>query len=392
MAIQIGVGRESNIGGREAATEAIYDALQYIDSQKVSLGMVFASNEYEIGSVLSGAKNQLGNVPLIGFSTSGEFTSAGRHSRSVVVALMGGEGVEGKAEWVPDYAADPGRAAQNLSNALGLNAEGHGALFLVADGLGGDGQTLLQNLAFPGYQITGCLSGGDPLREFTAQIGGSQTGVGGVSGATLSGGNIKLGIGSAHGWEPVGANFKVTAIRENWIQSLDGKPSSDQYAALFGHRPRDWAFPPLNTLVRLYPLGMEQENRKSLLIRTPLRIEADGSLRMNTHIEEGSVGHLLVGRADLCMEAARRAAGDAVKMLGRATAKIALVFVDESWNMLLKGQPGNEIQAVQEVLGKNIPIAGGYTFGQFAPMNGDPFPSALNQHITVVLVGEEENY
>jgi hypothetical protein len=58
--------------------------------------------------------------------------------------------------------------------------------------------------------------------------------------------------------------------------------------------------------------------------------------------------------------------------------------------MLLKGQPGNEVEAVQDVLGSNVPIAGGYTFGQLAHFTDAPAPQLLNQHIQVVVIGEEE--
>jgi hypothetical protein len=64
------------------------------------------------------------------------------------------------------------------------------------------------------------------------------------------------------------------------------------------------------------------------------------------------------------------------------------VLVDIAWQMLLKAQPGAEIGAVQEILGANVPIAGGYTLGQIVPGNGKSSPRFLNQHIVVVAFGE----
>ena len=55
--------------------------------------------------------------------------------------------------------------------------------------------------------------------------------------------------------------------------------------------------------------------------------------------------------------------------------------------MLFKGQPGVEVQAVREVLGLNVPIAGGYTFGQIAQRKDMNAAEFLNQHIQVVLFG-----
>jgi hypothetical protein len=51
--------------------------------------------------------------------------------------------------------------------------------------------------------------------------------------------------------------------------------------------------------------------------------------------------------------------------------------------MLLKSHPGSEITAVQDILGKDVPLAGGYTLGQVAP-GKDSVPQLLNQHIVVI--------
>ena len=197
-----------------------------------------------------------------------------------------------------------------------------------------------------------------------------------------------MGAGAAHGWRPVGAYFTVTGASGQWVRSLDDVPASQSYANLFGREAREWAFPPLNTLVRLYPLGLEEEGEESLRVRTPIRVESDGSLRMNGSVPDGAVGHLLVGGTKACMDAARKAAEDALAALDGATPKLAMVFADVSWEMLFKGQPGSAVDVVREVLGADVPIAGGYTLGQLAPTNGSHKPEFLNQHIEVVVFGE----
>jgi hypothetical protein len=58
--------------------------------------------------------------------------------------------------------------------------------------------------------------------------------------------------------------------------------------------------------------------------------------------------------------------------------------VDIAWEMLLKSHPGLEITAVQEILGKDVPVAGAYTLGQIAPGVDGGSPQLLNQHIAVI--------
>ena len=131
---------------------------------------------------------------------------------------------------------------------------------------------------------------------------------------------------------------------------------------------------------------MEQLD-KSLLIRSPLRIEADGSFRMNASIADGAEAYLLTGSLSACQAAARSAVEQALEGLGRSRPVLALVLADIAWQMLFEAQPGGDIAAVQEALGKKVPIAGGYTLGQIVP-GGEGTPQFLNQHIVVLLFGE----
>jgi len=149
-------------------------------------------------------------------------------------------------------------------------------------------------------------------------------------------------------------------------------------------------------MVRIYALGIEQKIDESveaapeLIIRSPIRMENDGSMRMNTAIPEGSTAHLLVGSAARCLEAARKAASQALENLQSANRDcnptLALVLVDKAWQSILTANPGEEIQAVRSVIGPDVPIIGGYSFGQIASLKTKS-PDLLNQHILVVLFG-----
>jgi hypothetical protein len=57
--------------------------------------------------------------------------------------------------------------------------------------------------------------------------------------------------------------------------------------------------------------------------------------------------------------------------------------------MLLKSHPGSEIASVQDILGEDVPLAGGYTLGQIVPGKDSKVPQLLNQHIVVVAFAEE---
>jgi len=205
-------------------------------------------------------------------------------------------------------------------------------------------------------------------------------------GAAFLRGNLHVGVGADYGWDPVGNQFRITRSRGFWLRTLDGRPASEAYASLFGYPARDWAFPPLSYLARLYPLGMDQSD--GMVVRAPIRVEADGSFRMNAVIRDGVDAFLLVGSRASCERAAKTAAQQALLKLGDAKPRLALVLVDIAWQMLLKANPGMEIAAVQEILGDTVPIAGGYTLGQVFTPDEDTKPKFLNQHIVVIVFGE----
>jgi hypothetical protein len=334
--------------------------------------------------VASGISSLLGEAPVIGFSTPAGLTSAGQHPHSVVVALLSGD-FEAEAHWLPGFAQSSRETAGRLSRLAETHA-GPQSLLLFADGFNGDAEQLCNSLEAAQMRTLGGLSSGDLHTGNTYQISGIQTGSGALAGAFLRGG-IRLGIGSSHGWDPVGSQFRVTRSRGFWLRTLDGRPASESYARLFGYPARDWAFPPLSHMARLYPLGVEQGD--SLVVRSPIRVEADGSFRMNGTVRDGIDAYMLVGSRLSCEKAARQAAQQALLDLGGAKPVFALVLVDIAWQMLLKADPGIEITAVQEILGSDIPMAGGYTLGQIVPAEGGTAPSFLNQHIVVAVFGEQ---
>lgn len=385
MAMTATLGQAHALDGREASAQAVRQALDPLERQPIALAFVFASYEYGIQTILNGASAVLGEVPLMGFSTSGTLPWAGGRQRAVTVALLAGRDLQVQADWWPDIRLIEDDLLYQLE--VPESPAESPSLFVVADGLRGDYEHLIRSLPAAECILGGGLASGDLHRGQTYQLGGTQAGSGGLAAAALQGA-VRVGVGVAHGWRPVGAHFQVTLAQGPWVRALDGRPASEAYARLFGYDPREWAFPPLNELIRLYPLGVEGDGSASLQVRSPLRVEADGSLRMSTPVPQGSTCHLLVGSVEACQQAARAACQTALEALGDARPILAVALADRSWQMLFEAQPGREIEPLREILGPDVPIAGGYTFGQIAASPASGKPELLNQHMEVVVFGE----
>jgi len=386
MTLMTAIGQATSLEGDEAAVQATHQALEHLGKKTVAFGLVIASHHFEFQQIMSGIIPLLGDTPLLGFSTPAEFSSQGVSRRSVVVTLLSGNELHASADWWPGFDIDSDGATHEMVRALQLD-QAEGTLLVTADGFTGDAQALCAALPAGDYRLAGCLAGGDIRRGQTAQIGGKKAGNGGLAAALLSG-EFAIGIGNMHAWQPVGSYFTITGTDGERVTTLDNLPANEIYARMFGYTPQDWTVSPLNELARLYPLGLEQDGGSQLLIRSPLRIESDGSLRMNTAIPTGSVGHLMVGGIERCLNSAAEAARQALEKIEEARPVLALVLADVSIQMLMEAQPGSELTAVQSVLGPQVPVIGGYTYGQIA-RTGAGNPELLNQHISVVVFGEK---
>jgi hypothetical protein len=384
MAMNASVGYAQALDGREAGLQAAHQALNRLGAHTPGFAFVAASHDYQPRDVLNGVSSLIGDTPTIGFSSPAVLTREGQHPHVVSVALLSGD-VQADTLWLPGYAQSGRDTSSKVEKHAAARSERQVLLFF-GDGFNGDAEQFCNGIASPSI-VVGGLSSGDLHTGSAYQIAGSQCGSGALAAAFLRG-NLKVGVGCAHGWDPVGSQFRVTRSRGFWVRTLDGRPASETYAGLFGYPARDWAFPPLSYLARLYPLGVEQG--EDLVVRAPIRVEADGSFRMNAAIRDGIDAYLLVGSRAACERAARRAAQQALLQLGNAKPVLALALVDVAWQMLLKAYPGVEISSMQEILGEDVPIMGGYTLGQVGAAEGGR-PKFLNQHIVIVVFGEPDS-
>lgn len=382
MSLSAATGSAAAPSGSEAATAALAQAFERLGSEKAEAAFVFASKDYAMPEVTGALFDALKNTPVWGFNTQGQFHNLGAQADSVVVALLAGGEFQMQAEWWPGFNQDSLSVTQKMLATLPPTPPA--GLLVVADGLTGNGQVLCEQLG--GYPVAGCLTGGGGggwAQPF--QVGGQHAGTGGLAAAAISG-RIKIGAGTSHGWQPVGKYFQITQAEGPWIRTLDHLPAAESYARLFRISAHDWAFPPLNELVRVYPLGIVHGLKNNLRVRAPLRVEVDGSFRMGVAVPQGSTGHLMVGSLSNCLEAARQASREARQALEGARPVLALLLVDVAWKTIFEARPAGECAAVREVLGMDLPVAGGYTIGQISA--GAPHAELLDAHVQVVVFGE----
>jgi hypothetical protein len=386
VTVTAAVAHSEGIDVFNAAQRAVRQALRQVKAAPVSLGFIVVAGEAAITRALNGAAVLLGDTPLLGFSASGALSCEGFHRRSVVIALLAGEELHVEAGWWSGGERGQQEFVYRMLQSLRPSNHPQGALLLVGDGMRGDGDEVCAELNVANV-VAGCLASDGLNQGRTYQIGGRKSGSTGVAAALIDG-PLSISVGLEHGWKPAGPLMQLSEVDGQWLRSLNGKRPAQVYADLFGFAEQEWNLPPLNDMIRQYPLGIEVEG--DLLIRSALEMESDGSMRMNTVLPEGAYAHLMVGSPDLCEQAVRKAAEQALAGVGAGRPVLALAFVDAAWQMVFQASPGGELAVLREVLGEQLPIVGGYTYGQIARTSKNGPVQLFNQHIEVILFSEEE--
>lgn len=371
--------------------QAARRALEMVGRTPSTFTWLFIGQEYHAGSVVEGVREVLGDTPLLGLTTPAIVTPDCQSYRSVCAALTGGNGFEAQADLWTGFSTDSLAATRRMVSTLNPGEHAGHSLFLVADGFEGDCDLLAEELPPGNYGIGGALAAGNFRSGNSYQVGGRSVDRGSLAGALLSG-DIHAGIGVGHGWSPAGVITRVSQVQGYWVRSLDEQRPSQVFSRYFGYPPREWAYPPLNEMVRLYPLGLELES--GMVVRSPLHMEADGSMRMNSLLRDGVNAYLLLGSTDASLRAAENATANALRALQGARPFLALLLVDAAWMHFFASDPGAEARAVQSLLGGDVPVVGAYTYGQIGPearsrqINGKPHAAFYNQHLEVILLGE----
>jgi hypothetical protein len=374
MSLNVGVGIAIGTDSFNAGANACQQALSKLEGS-ANLVIVFASVEYDQQKVNEGVRSVSGAALLVGSSTAGEITTDGPAERhSVAVMAIKSDDTKffgGVGEGIAQGAFDAGkRAAESVKSQMADLR----AYMMFPDVLAGNGADIVRGaLAALGehFPLVGGASGDDFKFEKTYQHLNDHVYSGAVVGLGWAG-NFKIGIGVKHGWVPIGTPRKVTKSSGSTVHELNGEPAIKIYEEYFGQE--EAAVLKSETLAKLaitYPLGMRVQGSDEMLIRDPLTVNAEGSITCAAEIPEGSEIQLMLGSREEAVKVAKEAAKNAFDQLEGAAPKAVIVFNCIARNKLFGERSGEEILAIQEVLGRTTPLIGFYTYGEQAPLGGE---------------------
>ena len=389
-------GEDAYAVGANAAQDAI-DRLGATDPNAV---IVFSSVAYDQQKMLDGVRSVTKKATLVGCSTAGEITTDGPAKRhSVAVMALKTEGISFYAGVGENIAASARAAGRKAADAVKKQAPGEklDAFIMLPDVLVGNGADIVRGVLDslgPHFPLVGGAAGDDFEFKKTFQYLNDKVYSGAVIGFGLQG-TFKMGIGVKHGWIPVGSPKIVTKSSGAVLHELDGKPAIKIYEDYFGaERAKELRTEALARLAITYPLGMQVAGSDELLIRDPITVDEKGSITCAAEIPEGSEIRLMIGSREEAVKVAKEAAVNAVAQLGGAMPKAVIIFNCIARNKLFGERSGEEIDAIQEAVGKDTPLIGFYTYGEQAPLGGEVQninkcnPAFHNETVVICVLGE----
>lgn len=387
-------GPDATVAARTAAIEACAGFGQGTPK----LAVVFASPSRADGPALVQAvRSVAGDVRIVGGTSGGRlFSPSGVSSEGVSVVLLGGDDlriatravrIEGPELFaVVTAAGEIAKAADEAAKA-GFD---HYTCLVFAPGTRVDGEAFVAAVrkgAGARAQLAGGLTGDDLTFDRSGVLADDQLRDDHV---VLVGIFTRkpIGIAARHGWQPIGARHLVTRAEGDVLRELDQR---DALTVWLEEIRRTGATPPTSTpelglfLANRYELGLTDPGSKAvkvgeLVIRAPMRVLEDGSVKLSGSIGEGLGAYVMqAGHKDI-LRASTDAAADA-SMRARGQVAGALVLSCAAHISML----GDDLERQRELIADRVgaPVGGACVFGEIAKNERD-LDAFFNATVVVV--------
>lgn len=283
--------------------------------------------------------------------------------------------------------------SRSCGEAIGraLKAADLAGIFVLSDGLKVNGSELVAGItAAVGSHVplTGGLAGDGAKFEETL-VGADCPPQGGtVAAVGFYGSAVRIGHGSAGGWDEFGPRRRITQSKGNVLFELDGQPALDLYERYLGEDEAKG----LPGTGLLFPLLIRHPDQPGHdVVRTILAVDRDArSMTFAGDVPEGWVAQLMRGNFDRLAAGAADAARQARTGLGETANQDGLaVLVSCIGRRLLMGQRTmDEVEAAGLELGSRIPRIGFYSYGEISPHGASGLCQLHNQTMTVTAITE----
>ncbi len=263
-------------------------------------------------------------------------------------------------------------------------------IFVLSDGLNVNGSALVDGIASVvgnGIPLTGGLAGdGDAFR---ATVVGADFAPRGhvVAAVGFYGNSVRIGHGSAGGWDQFGPRRRVTRSVGNVLYELDGEPALDLYERYLGEDAKG-----LPSTALLFPLRVYEPSRPDHdIVRTILAVDHEArSMTFAGDVPEGWVAQLMRGNFDRLAAGAAMAAREAHAQMEAINHgdELALLVSCIGRRLLMGQNTLDEVEAAGAELGSAVKRIGFYSYGEISPHRASGVCQLHNQTMTITTISE----
>ncbi len=326
---------------------------------------------------------------ILAASTAGEIIGTQVLDNSLVVTAVYFDATLLKvAKTKIEKMKDSWRVGETLADSLEKESLSH--VLVLSEGLNVNGTKLvggLTNKLPADVVVTGGLAGDQDRFKETVVGLDSVPQPNTIAVVGFYGTAIKIGYGSMGGWDPFGPERLVTKSEANILYELDGQSALALYKKYLGDQAKEL---PASGL--LFPLSLRLKGKKTGLVRTILSIEEKkGSMTFAGDVPEGAYARLMKANFERLVEGAASAANMSQVRLGKTTPDLAILISCVGRKLVLKQKVEEEVERVQEMLGKGTTLTGFYSYGEICPTAPTEKQCELhNQTMTITTFSEEQ--
>jgi hypothetical protein len=288
--------------------------------------------------------------------------------------------------------ASEGAPAADCSRACGkaighaLAADDLAGIFVLSDGLHVNGSELVAGMteAVGGkVPVTGGLAGDGARFQETLVGADCEPKNHMVAAVGFYGNAVRIGHGSAGGWDEFGPRRRITRSRGSVLFELDGEPALDLYERYLGEEDSKG----LPGTALLFPLRIHDPSRPDHdVVRTVLSVDRTArSMTFAGDVPQGWVGQLMRGNFDRLAAGAAKAARQACN---GHSAQIALLVSCIGRRLLMGQHAMDEVEAAGVEIGAEVPRLGFYSYGEISPHSASGVCELHNQTMTVTTISE----
>jgi methyl-accepting chemotaxis protein len=383
--------------GFSAGEEAASIALRKLgSSKKPDVAITFISAEYNYEEALKGLEKIIGNVPILGCSSAGEFTEEKVAKKAIACALISSETHKFYQGYSNHLKKNPLKAVETASQNFPKEVPDfpYPSAMLLIDGLAGQGEEAVlaaSSVLGPKVKIFGGAAADNLDFKKTVVFDKGKALSDSVSvGFAVSKKPIMISV--KHGHTPLSEPLNVTKSKGNILYEINGKQALEVWKeklketsdSSWNDFKRAKSSTDISKILLRHEAGlMTGSNYK---VRFPVSANPDGSLNFVCTITEGSVIKIMDSNEQGQIRSAREAAEQAIVQARGIKIAGALIFDCVCRSSFLKEKFKDAVAEIKKVL-KDIPFIGFETYGEIA-MEVGQFSGFHNATTVIVLIPE----